>query len=112
MSKHISSLKEKENRFIEKEYLDIYSNYYSYILELNKMNKSSSKNFYIVLRYKLENFKSEEENKDRVASINLSDMYFKIKESLSRCGNLILDICTKEEIEEILFSFFNARINI
>lgn len=111
LSKHISILKEKEKKFIQKEYSDIYLNYYSYISELNKINKSSSKNFYIVLRYKLENFKSEENNKDRVANINLNEMFFKIKESLSRCGNLILDINTKEEIEEILFSFFNVRLN-
>ena len=34
-----------------------------------------------------------------------------VKETLSRCGNTILDINTKEEVEEILFSFYNLRLN-
>ena len=111
LSKHISILKEEENKYIDKSVLDIYSNYYSYIEELNKINKSSSKNFYIVLKYKLENFRSEDVNKERIASTNLNDMYLKVKETLSRCGNTILDINTKEEVEEILFSFYNLRLN-
>ncbi len=111
LSKHISILKEQETKNIDKTIIDIYSNYYSYITELNKLNKSSSKNFYIVLRYKLESFKSEDTNKDRVANINLNDMYLKVKETLSRCGNIILDVNTKEEVEDILFSFYNLRLN-
>ena len=111
LSKHFSSLKEEENKQIDKTITEIYSNYYSYITELNKINKSSSKNFYIILKYKLENFKSEDINKERVATTNLTDMYFKVKETLTRCGNTILDVNTKEEIEEILFSFYNLRLN-
>ena len=111
LSKHISILKEEENKYIDKNITDIYSNYYSYIEELNKINKSSSKNFYIVLKYKLENFRSEDINKDRVAATNLNDMYLKVKETLSRCGNTILEVNTKEEVEEILFSFYNLRLN-
>lgn len=111
ISKHISILKEEENKYIDKNITDIYSNYYSYIEELNKINKSSSKNFYIVLKYKLENFRSEDINKERVAATNLNDMYLKVKETLSRCGNTILDVNTKEEVEEILFSFYNLRLN-
>lgn len=111
LSKHISILKEEENKYIDKNITDIYSNYYSYIEVLNKINKSSSKNFYIVLKYKLENFRSEDINKDRVAATNLNDMYLKVKETLSRCGNTILEVNTKEEVEEILFSFYNLRLN-
>ena len=63
------------------------------------------------MKYKLESFKTEDVNKDREATINLNDMYFKIKESLSRCGNSVLEVNTKEEVEEILFSFYNLRLN-
>lgn len=112
LSKHFSKLKEQENIQVNQSVSDIYQSYYSYISELNKNNKSSSKNFYMIVRYKLENFKLEDSNKDREAMVNLNDMYFKIKENLSRCGNSVLDVNTKEEVEEILFSFYNLRLNI
>ena len=35
--------------------------------------------------------------------------YFKIKECLSRCGNIVQEYDTKKETHEILYSFFNAR---
>ena len=71
--------------------------------------KSSSKNFYIILKEKIENFKNQDVNKEKAAIINLNDMYFKVKECLSRCGNYVFEIDTKEEIEEILFSFYNVK---
>ena len=40
LSKHFSKLKEIENTYIDKNVEQIYKNYYSYILELNKNNKS------------------------------------------------------------------------
>lgn len=36
--------------------------------------------------------------------------YFKIKECLSRCGNIVSDINNKKQIIDILFSFLNFRI--
>ncbi len=112
LSKHFSKLKEIENTYIDKNVEQIYKNYYSYILELNKNNKSSSKNFYIIIKYKLESFKLEDCNRDKEATVNLNDMYFKIKECLSRCGNSIFDVNTKEEVEEIFYSFYNLRLNL
>lgn len=111
LSKHFSKLKEQENMQNNLDLIDIYQNYYSYISELNQNNKSSSKNFYMIIRYRLESFKLEDSNKDREAMVNLNDMYFKIKECLSRCGNSVLEVNTKEEVEEILFSFYNLRLN-
>lgn len=40
---------------------------------------------------------------------NLNEKYFKIKDSLSRCGNLVFDISSKKETENILYSFCNLR---
>ena len=40
----------------------------------------------------------------------LNDQYFKIKECLSRCGNIVEDISNKNQIIDILFSFLNFRI--
>ena len=47
--------------------------------------------------------------------INLSnydenkEMYYKIKESLSRCGNIVTQCDTKQEVEKIINSFLNLR---
>ena len=41
----------------------------------------------------------------------LNECYFKIKESLSRCGNIIYEINSKSETEQILNSFFNPQKN-
>ena len=40
----------------------------------------------------------------------LNDKYFKIKDCLSRCGNVVTSISEKKQMEDILFSFFNTRI--
>lgn len=110
LSRHISNLKCEEQKLKSKSLTDIYENYYLYISNLNQLNKSSSKNFYIVLKYKLDNFVKDDLNKEKIANINLNEMYFKVKESLSRCGNIILDVNTKEEAEEIFFSYLKVNI--
>ena len=33
----------------------------------------------------------------------------KIRDSLSRCGNLVFDVNTRKEVEEIMYSFYNFR---
>jgi len=107
LSKHFSKLKEEENNKKSKDFYSIYQNYYSYISNLNQDNKFSAKNFFIIIKYK-----TDSSNNEREAFVNLNEMYFKIKESLSRCGNSILEVDTKEEIEEILMSFYNRNSNI
>ena len=42
----------------------------------------------------------------------LNDNYLKIKDTLSRCGNLIFDINNKEVCKNILFSFFYPKRNL
>ena len=64
------------------------------------------KNFYIILKYE----NKEKINYEESAIEDLNQKYFKIKELLSRCGNLISDINNKKEIKKILFSFLNSRI--
>ena len=41
---------------------------------------------------------------------DLNDKYFKIKECLSRCGNVVTDVNSKEEVINILFYFMNSRM--
>lgn len=105
LSKHIKNLKEnliQENIKIK----EISKNYIQYIQYLNQSKKSSSKNFYIILKYE----NKEKINYEESAIEDLNQKYFKIKELLSRCGNLISDINNKKEIKKILFSFLNSRI--
>ena len=105
LEKHISNIniqKEKENEKIIK----IANNYIKYIEELNKNKKSSNKKFYIIIKNKLINEKIEENIID-----DLNEKYFKIKESLARCGNIVKDINEKEKIEKIILSFINKRLN-
>lgn len=106
LSKHISNInnqKINENKNI----LEYSNKYIEFIKTLNQEKKSSSKNFYIILKYK--NNDKELEEIEELATEDLNDKYFKIKDCLSRCGNIILDINNKKESKKILFSFLNSR---
>ena len=102
LSGHIKNIKnnsEKENNKIIKNYS---KKYIEYINEKNNKNKSASKNIYLIIK---NNYANLEENIFQ----ELNEKYFKIKECLSRCGNTVVE-CSKEETENILFSFFNLKI--
>ena len=75
--------------------------YIKFIKEKNDRNKSASKNIYLIIMNNSENL---EENIIQ----DLNEKYFKIKDCLSRCGNIVLQ-CNKEETKNILFSFFNLK---
>lgn len=106
LSKHIScveSQKHNENDTIQK----ISQNYIYYIKELNKKKKSSTKNFYIII--KSQNINKEVEDFDALACDELNEKYLKIKDCLVRCGNRIINIDNKEDVINILFSFLNSQ---
>ena len=75
--------------------------YIKFIKEKNDRNKSASKNIYLIIMNNSENL---EENIIQ----DLNEKYFRIKDCLSRCGNIVLE-CKKEETKNILFSFFNLK---
>ncbi len=107
LSKHIQKI--NDNLVNEKNSIqEISKNYIQYIKNLNHDKKSSSKNFYIILKEK--NEKNEISNFENYAIENLNDKYFKIKDCLSRCGNMVIAIDEKTEIISILFSFLNSRM--
>ena len=107
LSKNISiinnQLKSENNNISE-----ISKKYIKYINELNNKNKSSSKNFYLIIKYENKNL-NEINNIENYAYQELNDKYFKIRDCLSRCGNILEDINSKKEVEEILESFINKR---
>ncbi len=104
LEKHISNINiQKKN---EKENIKKISNYYiEYIKQLNQNKKSSNKNFYIIIKQAIENEKLEEN-----IFQELNERYFKIKECLARCGNVVKDINEKEKVKELFVSFLDRRM--
>lgn len=103
LKEHIDNIKKSEKNDITKKYIE---NYINFIQEKNNKNKSSSKNMYIIIK----NNYIQNSNKNLEENIfqELNEKYFKIKESLSRCGNITMEI-SKDETVDILFSFFNSK---
>lgn len=81
---------------------NIKNKYIKYITELNKAKKSSSKNFYLVIK------ETSSENIN-IKLKNLHNKYIKIKDLLSRCGNIVSEYTYDNIIKEIIFSFLNSK---
>lgn len=108
LSNHISKIKEKNKE--EKENIKILSEKYTnYIKKINIEKKSSSKNFYILIKETPEIKKINTNINEKIIFDKLNDKYFCIKECLSRCGNVVIDISDQKNAEKILYSFFNSR---
>lgn len=108
LSNHISKIKEKNKE--EKENIKKLSEkYINYIKKLNIEKKSSSKNFYILIKENPEIKKTKININEKITFDKLNDKYFSIKECLSRCGNIVIDISDKKMAEKILYSFLNSR---
>ncbi len=108
LSNHISKIKEKNKE--EKENIkNLSEKYINYIKKLNIEKKSSSKNFYILIKENPEIKKTKININEKITFDKLNDKYFSIKECLSRCGNIVIDISDKKMAEKILYSFLNSR---
>lgn len=114
LSQSISNIKnsvKKENKNI----IEISEKYIEYLNKLNINKKSAIKNFYIIIKINKKNIeKNNIENISNLENIifdELNDNYLKIKDTLSRCGNIVLDMNNKEIIKNILFSFFYPKTN-
>ena len=109
LSKHILKIKEKVREENDFNLLKVSEKYIDFITKLNNEKKSSSKNFYIVIKsLSSQNLK---ENGEKIAISELNENFFKIKECLSRCGNMAYEVTEKDELKDILFTFFNTRKN-
>ena len=107
LSEHFEKIKENLGQE-EKNIQEISQKYINYIKKLNNNNKSSSKNYYIIIDYI--NRDNNIADVETYANEELNNKYFKIKDCLSRCGNVVSDVQDKEQIKNILFSFLNTRI--
>ena len=109
LSKHISKITEQVKKENNLNIFEISKKYISFIQKINQEKKSSSKNFYIIIKEenKQSNFDS---NIEEIILEQLNEKFFKIKECLSRCGNTVFELNEKEETKKVLFSFLNSRI--
>ncbi len=111
LSKHFFILEQEKKKKETKENI-IYDNYIEYIKKINSENKSSSKNFFIIVHQDDDYQEKNSQNKsEKIIFENLNEKYFKIKENLARCGNFVCEL-EKKEIIDILYSFFNCRKNL
>lgn len=111
LKKQISILEQEKNNKKETQEKNIYDQYIEYLNKINSENKSSSKNFFIIIHQndEIKNI-NPENNSEKYIIESLNENYFKIKELLSRCGNFVYEIDKRETID-ILYSFFNCRKN-
>ena len=102
--KEIEKQKEIEKSLNNSFMINVFDSYINFIKNKNKEKLSSSKEFYIIVS-------SEKipENQEEKILLELKEEYFKIKDSLIRCGNSILEIKEKEEIKSIIKSFFKKE---
>lgn len=110
LSKHISSVKnstKKENDNIKK----ISEEYINYLEKLNINKKSATKNYYIVIK-KEKNNNENIKNIENIIFDELNEDFLKIKDTLSRCGNLIINVDDKNTCKDIIFSFFYPKNNL
>ena len=109
LSQHFSLIKNNNVKNNDKIILNNYlKSYINFIQKINNEKKSSSKNYFIIIK---ENKNLEIEASEEIIIQNLNDKYFKIKDALSRCGNKVFEN-NKEEIINILFSFLNYNKTI
>lgn len=106
LSKHILKIQKSLSDEKNPQILEIAEKYIEYIKNKNEENRSSSKNFYIVIKADLNNLINSEE----IAKSILNENYLKVKESLSKVGNQVEPVQEKEKVKEILMSFYNHRL--
>lgn len=107
LSKIISNINKKIENEKNDNIIKLSKNYIEFIKKINREKKSSSKNFYIIIKNSIKN-KKEKINEEIIIQ-DLNEKYFKIKECLSRCGNIAQEFDTKQEIINVFLSFLNSR---
>lgn len=99
---NIKNIKLENNETIDL----IKEKYISYIKTLNSNKELSSKNFFILISIPTENSKIEMIDLKSIKS-KFTERTLKIEETLSKCGNTILEVMEKREVISIIDSFIN-----
>ena len=112
-TENINNIKEIMQKEENLQIYDISKKYIKYISTINSEKKLASKNFYILINYIPIDLNNKLlQNADKLSEKFLNEKYLKIKENLSRCGNLVFEFYSKKEIINILYSFLNSRLDI
>lgn len=109
LSSHISKIKDNIKKENKLNLIKVSEKYIEFITRLNNEKKSSSKNFYIIVKNDIKQIINE--NDEEIIISELNEKFFKVKECLSRCGNTAQEMIKKEELKKVLFTFFNSRKN-
>ena len=95
--KKISNLKNENER------MNMYKkSYIEYLRKVSLENKSSNKEFYIVLKQDIEGEDISFENSLQIAENKIFENFMKIKDTLSRTGVIIKQIDSEEEVLNLL----------
>lgn len=105
LSMHIQNIKKQNEKEKNKNRLLLSENYIEFIQKKNQEQRSSSKNFYIIIEKSNTQNKNSKINFQEIMVQELNENYLKIKECLSRCGNLAIAIDEPNMVQEILKSF-------
>jgi len=100
----IKKQKEIEIRLNNNFMVNIIDSYINFIKNKNKEKLSSSKKFYLII-----NSKKIPENQEENIILDLKEKYLKIKDSLSRCGNNVAEVLNKEDLKNIIKSFYISK---
>ena len=76
--------------------------YIEYLRKVSIENKSSNKEFYIVLKQAIEGEDISFENSLQIAENKIFENFMKIKDTLSRTGVIIKQIDSEEEVLNLL----------
>lgn len=103
----IQSKKEDLSKNIEalgrnKYHVEIKEKYIEYVKKLNEERKSSNKNYYLIIK------ETSNEDSEELKIKNLQNKYIKLKDSLSRCGNIVSEYTDEKSIVELFYSLFNS----
>ncbi len=105
LSEHIKKIRKQNEKQENKNMKLLCEQYIEFIQRKNLEQHSSSKNFFIIIQKSNLSNKNSKTNFQEIIFQELNENYLKIKECLSRCGNLAISIDEPETIKTILKSF-------
>ena len=106
LSKHISSVK-NSTKSESKCICEIAEDYINYLNYLNSNKNSATKKFFIILKKERNIVKKNEriESNETVIFDELNDEYMIVKDTLSRCGNVIYSVNSYDAVLKVIKSF-------
>ena len=81
----------------------------NYLKKVSSDNKSSNKEFYLILKVPIEINNDENENMFKIAENKLLENFNKVKDTLSRTGTIIKQIDSDKEVEILLKEMYPIK---